>query len=176
MATSRMPASLKTGLRYRRATSLDQDFYPEGMPEEWRNNYLVLLTGAIWITEDDPDVMDALAAAAEAPKPVLSVLQSVQAETPPVFSDWLQAHPEQPVIVRAPEEPIWQPNVARANEAAGCRIGLIPAQDQPKILRAWLEAFAAQAPELDCALFIDGDRPSVATLDRVQTLLELMGW
>ncbi|MDA3878138.1 MAG: hypothetical protein PF483_13770 [Halothiobacillus sp.] len=164
--------SVSVGFRQRLASSLVQDFYPDGMPEDWRNNYLVMLTGAIWISEDDADCADVLAAVSQATRPLFTVLQSAQKTLPEVFAEWLGAHPNQSAIVLDPDEALWRPGSA----ATGCRIGLIPAQGKPAILRAWLEAFAEQAPGSGSALFIEGDSPSVPTLERVQTLVEFMGW
>jgi hypothetical protein len=164
--------SIRVGFRQRLASSLAQDFYPDGMPEDWRNNYLVMLTGAIWIAEDDFDCAEVLAAVSLATRPLFTVLQTTQKTLPGVFTEWLAAHPNQSVMVLAPEEALWRPDSAMT----GCRIGLIPAQDKPAVLRAWLEAFAKQAPEPECAIFIEGDSPSVPTLERMQTLVEFMGW
>lgn len=142
------------------------------MPEDWRNNYLVMLTGAVWISASDADLQDALSAVAEAPRPALAVIQSDQEVYPEILSAWLVAHPDQSVMVVGSDETFWRPD----SRLTGCRIGLVGAQEQPQVLRAWLEAFAAQAPGQECALFIEGDEPSVATLERLQTLVELMGW
>ncbi|HQT43383.1 MAG TPA: hypothetical protein PLD79_05255 [Halothiobacillus sp.] len=162
---------IKIGLHRRLAPSLVQDFYPDGMPEDWRNNFLVMLTQAIWVRGDDADLSDVLAAIVGAPKPVLTVWEAA-AESSKARQDWQCAYPEQSLIVLSPDAPIWSPD----NGVVGARVGLIPASDQPALLRIWLEAFAAQAPAHMCAVFIEGDNPSVATLDRVQTLLELLGW
>jgi len=164
--------TVRVGFRQRLAPSLVQDFYPDGMPDDWRNNYLVMLTGAIWISEDDADCADVLAAVSQATRPLFTVLQSAQKIRPEIFDEWLAAHPNQSVMVLGPDEALWRPDSAMT----GCRIGLIPAQDKPAVLRAWLEAFAEQAPGSECALFIDGNAPSVPTLERVQTLVEFMGW
>lgn len=165
--------SIRVGFRQRLAPSLVQDFYPEGMPADWRNNYLVMLTGAIWISDGDADFSAALAAVADAPRPVLAVVRrSGEQPLPEAFGAWSTAHPAQSVMVVGPDEAFWRPE----SGATGCRIGLLPAQDQPQVLRTWIESFAAQAPVSECALFIEGASPSVATLERLQTLLELMGW
>ncbi|ANJ66164.1 hypothetical protein A9404_01150 [Halothiobacillus diazotrophicus] len=163
--------SIWVGFRQRLATSLIQDFYPEGMPDDWRNNYLVMMTSAVWIADTDADAADALAAVADAPKPVLAVLERGAGAAQSPFTDWLVDHADLPVIRLAPDEALWRPDAA----ASGCRVGLIPAQDQPKLLRTWIESFIAQAPEVPCALFVDGDQPSVPTMERLQTLVELMG-
>lgn len=163
--------SIWVGFRQRLAASLIQDFYPEGMPEDWRNNYLVMMTSAVWIADTDADAADALAAVAEAPKPVLAVLEAGVGIAQLPFADWLDEHADLPVIRLAPDEVLWRPDAT----GGGCRIGLIPPQDQPKLLRTWIESFIAQAPEAPCALFVDGDQPSVPTMERVQTLVELMG-
>ena len=161
---------IEIGLHQRLAPSLVQDFYPEGMPEDWRANYLVLLTQAIWVGEADPDVVSVLEAIATAPKPVRLVWAGDGDSA--VLHNWQRAHPDLSVIVVPPDAPIWSPD----SSVVGARVGLIPASAQPAELRDWLMAFAAQAPHAACALFIAGDTPSVATLNRAQTLLELLGW
>jgi hypothetical protein len=161
---------IKIGLHQRLAPSLLQDFYPEGMPEDWQANYLVLLIQAIWVNEDDPDLTHVLEAIATAPKPVRMVWAGDAHSA--VLQDWQHAHPDLSVIILPPGALIWSPE----GNAVGARVGLIPACAEPSRLRTWLAAFAAQAPNDSCALFIAGDTPSVATLNRVQTLLELMGW
>ncbi|MGC8698460.1 MAG: hypothetical protein ACP5Q0_08275, partial [Halothiobacillus sp.] len=81
-------------------------------------------------------------------------------------------NPDLSVIVLPPGALIWSPG----SDVVGARVGLIPACAEPLTLRTWFEAFAAQAPHESCALFIAGNPPSVATLNRAQTLLELLGW
>lgn len=164
--------SIWIGFRQRLAASLVQDFYPEGMPEDWRNNYLVMMTSAVWIADTDVDVADALAAVADAPRPVLAVLQEVAGAGQSPFADWLAEHADLPVIRLGSDEAFWRPDTT----VDGCRVGLIPQQDQPKLLRTWIESFIAQAPaEAPSALFVDGDKPSVPTMERLQTLVDLMG-
>lgn len=161
---------MKIGLHQRLAPSLVQDFYPEGLPDDWRANYLVLLTQAIWVREDDPDLAWVLEAIAAAPKPVRMVWAG-DADSA-VLQNWQRAHSDLSVITMPPDAPIWSPG----SDVVGVCVGLIPASSAPAELRAWLEAFAAQAPNAPCALFIAGNPPSVATLNRAQTLLELLGW
>lgn len=161
---------IKIGLHQRLAPSLVQDFYPDGMPEDWRANYLMLLTQAIWVREEDPDLAFVLEAIAAAPKPVRMVWAG-DADSA-VLHNWQRAHPESSVIIMPTDAPIWSPDC----DVVGARVGLIPACAAPAELRAWLETFAAQAPNAPCALFIAGNTPSVATLNRSQTLLELLGW
>jgi hypothetical protein len=161
---------IKIGLHQRLAPSLLQDFYPEGLPEDWRANYLVLLTQAIWVCEDDPDLACVLEAIATAPKPVRMVWAGFGDSA--VLQNWQHAHPDLSVLVLPPDALIWSPDSA----ALGARVGLILACAEPLRLRAWLTAFAVQAPHEACALFVTGDTPSVATLNKAQTLLELLGW
>lgn len=165
---------IKLGLHNRLAPSLVTDFYPDGMPDDWRANYLALTTQAIWVREEDPDVHDVLAAISDAPKPVRLVWFGD--DRSPVLATWRQAQPNASVLMLSPQTPIWSPEQIIEQTITGARVGLLPECAQPATLRAWLEAFAKQAPEGACALFITGETPSVATLNRAQTLLELLGW
>lgn len=156
------------GFRHRCAASLIRDFYPEGMPEDWRHSYLVMMTQAIWINDGDEDRAEMLAAIVDAPKPVLTVWKT---DDPTQVNLWRAAHPEQPLIILSSDTPVWSPGV----EGADARVALVPGSDQPAQMRAFIEKFARQAPVGPCALFIDGEPPSVPALDRMRTLIELLG-
>ena len=160
---------LHLGFRHRRAASLIQEFYPDGMPEDWRHSYLAMMTQVIWVEDRDEDLAEMLAAIVDAPKPVLTVWV---AEDPAQANLWQAAHPEQQLIIMTPSTPVWTP---QAEGGGGARVALMPGSDQPAQIRAWLEQFVQQAPAGPCALFVDGESPSVPTLDRLQTLIELMG-
>lgn len=164
---------LYLGFRHRRAASLCLEFYPDGMPEDWRHSYLVMMTQAIWVNDADEDLAEILAAIVEAPKPVLTVWV---AEDPAQANLWQAAHPEQQLIVLTSSTPVWSPEaVGSPTRADGARVALMTGSDQPSQIRAWLEQFVQQAPAGPCALFVDGESPSVPTLDRLRTLIELMG-
>lgn len=157
------------GIRHRRAASLIQDFYPDGMPEDWRHSYLVMMTRLIWVEDRDEDLAEILAAIVDAPKPVLTVWVT---EDPAQANLWQAAHPEQQLIILTSSTPVWSPRT----EGSGCaRVALMPGSDQPSQIRGWIEQFVQQAPAGPCALFVDGEPPSVPTLDRLRTLIELMG-
>ncbi len=173
VATADVGADIHLGIRHRRANSLIQDFYPDGMPDDWYHSYLVMMTQAIWIDDRDEDLAEMLSAILDAPKPVLTVWA---AEDPAQANLWQAAHPEQSLIVLAESTPIWTPKVAvESSWVGGARVALIPGSDQPALMRGWIEQFVQQAPTGPCALFVDGESPSVPTLDRLRTLIELMG-
>lgn len=157
------------GIRHRHADSLTQEFYPDGMPEDWRHSYLAMMTQVIWVEDGDDDLAEMLAAIVDAPKPVLTVWV---AEDSAQANLWQAAHPEQQLIITTPSTPVWTP---QSEGSGGARVALMPGSDQPAQIRAWLEQFVQQAPAGPCALFVDGESPSVPTLDRLQTLIELMG-
>lgn len=162
------------GFRHRQAVSLIQDFYPDGMPEDWRSSYLVMMTQAIWVDDRDSDLAEILTAIIDAPGRVLTVWSSnddtAQAER------WRAEHPEQSLIVLTPTTAVWTPDAEKSSSwTGGARVALVPGSDQPAQIRAWIEQFMRQAPIGPCALFIDGETPSVATLDRLRTLIELLG-
>ena len=161
------------GIRHRRAVSLIQDFYPDGMPEDWRHSYLVMMMQAIWVDDRDEDLAEILAAIVDAPKPVLTVWVT---EDPVQANLWQAAHPEQQLIVLTSSTPVWSPEVIDCPTwVDGARVALMPRSDQPSQIRGWIEQFVQQAPAGPCALFVDGETPSVPTLDRLRTLIELMG-
>lgn len=168
-AESGVARSLYLGLRYRRADSLVREFYPDGMPQDWRNSYLVMMTQAIWVDEQDEDREDILNAIVDAPKPVLTVWAT---DHPSQANLWQATHPGQQLIIHTPDTPVWTPNTM---DVATARIAFLPGSDQPAQIRGWIEQFVQQAPEGACAVFVDGQSPSVPTLDRLQTLVELMG-
>lgn len=164
---------IRLGIRHRRAASLIQDFYPDGMPEDWRHSYLVMMTQVIWVDERDEDLAEILAAIVDAPKPVLTVWVT---EDPAQANLWQAAHPEQQLIVLTSSTPVWSPEVIGSPSwVDGARVALMPGSDQPSQIRGWIEQFVQQAPVGPCALFVDGESPSVPTLDRLRTLIELMG-
>ena len=168
---------IRVGLRQRNAASLVGSFYPSDMPEDWRPDYLASMTSAVWITPADADAMAMLAAVADSPRPMTALLDGAESDWPEAVRNWLGEHPDR-ALLREPEragEPahcLWHPH----GTERGCAIGLVAASDQPAQLRGWIEAFAEQAPAGVALLFVEGERPSTATLDRLQALLELMGW
>ncbi|ACX95607.1 hypothetical protein [Halothiobacillus neapolitanus] len=166
---TKISTDIHLGIRHRRAASLIQEFYPDGMPEDWRHSYLAMMTQVIWVEDGDDDLAEMLAAIVDAPKPVLTVWV---AEDSAQANLWQAAHPEQQLIIMTPSTPVWTP---QAEGGGGARVALMPGSDQPAQIRAWLEQFVQQAPAGPCALFVDGESPSVPTLDRLQTLIELMG-
>lgn len=161
------------GFRHRRAVSLIQDFYPDGMPEDWHYSYLVLMTQVIWVDDRDDDLAEILPAIVEAPKPVLTVWAT---ENPSQANLWQAAHPEQSLIILTSSTPVWSPEASGSSSwVGGARVALVPGSDQPAQIRDWIEQFVRQAPAGPCALFVDGETPSVPTLDRLRTLIDLMG-
>ncbi len=163
-----MAHTLHIGIRERRSAALVESYFPHDMPEDWRMDYLASVTNALWLRDGDDDSEELLQAAADAPLPVFLAVEGGDA-LPEVVRAWHDDNPEH--IVALVSGDVWRPDsgVSKAS------VGLIPASDQPAVLRGWIEAFAAQAPEGAAALFIDGDPPSTATLDRVQSLAEMMG-
>jgi len=161
------------GLRQRHAASLVQDFYPDGMPDDWRGSYLVMMTQAIWVDDSDDDLVEILQEIVDAPKPVLTVWCT---DDPAQANLWQAAHPDLPLIVLSTASSVWTPETAVASSwVDGARVALMPACDQPAQLRGWVESFVRQAPAGPCAVFVDGESPSVPTLDRLRTLIEMMG-
>lgn len=142
------------------------------MPAAWRVAFLLNEQDALWVAGDDPDVTLVLEELKASPVPVFVVV-----EAPAWSPDWeaLRADGYHRVICLAEDTPLWRPDVG-APEAA-C-VGLVPGSDDASVLRDWLEQFVAQAPVstgIGAALFVDGEPPSVATVDRLRTLAELMG-
>lgn len=164
---------LHLGIRHRRSASLIADFYPDGMPEDWQPSYLAMMTQAIWLDDRDEDLADILAAIIDAPTPIFTVWATDDAVKANL---WQAAHPEQQLITVSQATAVWSPQAeGNGSVRIGARIGMVPSCDQPAHLRAWLEQFVQQAPSGPCALFVDGQAPSVPTFDRLRTLTELMG-
>ena len=155
------------GLRHRRSPSLASNFFDPDMPEEWRVAFLLNEQDALWVSADDPDVDTVLDELAETPAPVCVVVEA--AAWSPAW-DALGETTGHRVIRLDAETPLWRPD----GETHGASVGLLPASDDAAMLREWLERFAAQAPA-GAGLFVDGEPPSVATVDRLRTLAELLG-
>lgn len=167
-----MADTLFIGIRERRAEALVGGYFDEGMPEDWRMDYLATTTTALWLDVHDDDAETVLSAIDGAPREVALVLATHGKAVPDAIRDWRAERSEQFVFeVSDADGAVWRPD----SGVEGARVGLIPASDQPATLRAWIEAFAGQAPPGAAVLLVDGDPPSTATLDRVQTLAELMG-
>ncbi|MFW6021865.1 MAG: hypothetical protein ACOCPR_07260 [Guyparkeria sp.] len=155
------------GLRQRRSPALESSFFDPEMPVEWRVAFLLNEQDALWVAGDDPDVETVLAELRDSPSAVFVVVE--EAAWSPAWG--ALAETGQHAIVRLDEStPVWRPDT----ETAPAVIGLVPASDRPADLHAWLSAFLDQAPA-EAALFVDGEPPSVATVDRLRTLAELMG-
>jgi len=167
-----MADTLYIGIRCRHSEALVGSYFDEDMPADWRMDYLASVTTALWLDSRDEDAEVLLEAVAEAPRAVALVLDTQGEAVPTVVRDWLAGQPE-PVLfeLSAVDREAWRPD----GDVRGASVGLIPASDQPATLRGWIETFAAQAPGGAAALLIDGDPPSTATLDRVQSLAEMMG-
>jgi len=176
---------LRFGLKNWAATSLNGSFYPEGLPPEWRLEYMAGLCTAVWLAGDQVGE-EALAAIADAAPSVRVVLEWPLSEAGvATLCDWLAEHGERVLAVVAEDDSpvperfcvvspaaIWRPNAG----VAGSPVGLIPATDNLRELRAWVDTFTSQREGGGCALLIDGDPPSTGTLERLRTLLEVMGW
>ncbi|MFO7581523.1 hypothetical protein [Guyparkeria sp.] len=157
------------GIRNRQSPALVSAFFDPDMPAEWRVGFLLNEHDALWVGPDADDVDTVLAELSDAPAPAFVVVDDSQ------WSDaWeqLAADGGHLVLRRGGSTPLWRPETEDAAE--GARVGLIPASDDPVQLREWLDAFMAQCPDTG-ALFVDGDPPSTATVDRLKTLAELMG-
>ena len=155
------------GLRQRRSPALESSFFDPDMPAEWRVAFLLNEQDALWVAEGDPDVETVLAELAEAPASVFVVVEAA-AWSPDWESVRKQAYHR---VIRLDDAvPLWRPG----GDLTGAAVGLVPASGDAATLRAWLEDFTAQAPA-EAALFVDGEPPSVATVDRLRTLAELMG-
>ena len=155
------------GLHHRRSPALVSSFFDPAMPAEWRVAFLLNEQDALWVAEDDPDIDTVLEELTSAPAPVFVVVEA---------GAWSSAWEDMRAagfhrVVRLDEDtPVWRPE----SGVSGVPVGLVPASDQPAKLRDWLEGFSRQAPA-EAALFVDGEPPSVATVDRLRTLVELMG-
>ncbi|MFO7807973.1 hypothetical protein [Guyparkeria sp.] len=159
--------AIHLGLRYRRSPALESSFFDPEMPAEWRVAFLLNEQDALWVAGDDPDVQMVLAELDDSPTGVFVVVEDL------AWSPAWQALADagHHAVVRLTDEvPVWRPGIPSAPTV----VGLVPASDQPADLHAWLSAFLDQAPA-EAALFVDGEPPSVATVDRLRTLTELMG-
>lgn len=155
------------GLRRRRSPALASSFFDPDMPAEWRVAFLLNEQDALWVAGDDPDVDTVLAELAEAPSPVFVVVEAGAWST--AWEAVRDAGYHRVMRLDA-DTPLWRPD----GDVQGASIGLVPASDEASVLREWLDRFAGQAPA-EAALFVDGEPPSVATVDRLRTLVELMG-
>ncbi|MCL7744049.1 hypothetical protein LV476_03660 [Guyparkeria hydrothermalis] len=155
------------GLRYRHSPALASSFFDPDMPPEWRVAFLLNEQDALWVAGEDPDAETVLEELADAPAPVFVVVESVAWSR-----DWeAVAQAGYHRVVRLDDNtPVWRPD----NEADRAVVGLIPASDDASALRDGLERFVEQAPA-EAALFVDGEPPSVTTVDRLKTLAELIG-
>ncbi|KTG17901.1 MULTISPECIES: hypothetical protein [unclassified Guyparkeria] len=155
------------GLRRRRSPALASSFFDPDMPAEWRVAFLLNEQDALWVAGDDPDVETVLAELAEAPAPVVVVVEA--AAWSPAWDEVCDGGYHRVIRVDS-DTSVWRPE----DDVRGASVGLVPASDDAAMLRDWLDRFAGQAPA-EAALFVDGDPPSVATVDRLRTLVELMG-
>ncbi len=159
--------AIHLGLRYRRSPALESSFFDSEMPADWRVAFLLNEQDALWVAADDPDVETVLAELKDSPGEVFVVVEE------PVWSPAWQALADaghHAVVRMTADTPVWLPGTT----SEGAVVGLVPASDQPADLHQWLSAFLDQAPA-EAALFVDGEPPSVATVDRLRTLTELMG-
>ncbi|MCL7750034.1 hypothetical protein LV475_00225 [Guyparkeria hydrothermalis] len=159
--------AIHLGLRQRRSPALESSFFDPEMPAEWRVAYLLNEQDALWVAGDDPDVETVLAELDDSPNAVFVVVEDA------AWSAAWQALADagRHAIVRLGDDtPVWRPEGGDQPAV----VGLVPASDQPADLHAWLSAFLDQAPA-EAALFVEGEPPSVATVDRLRTLVELMG-
>lgn len=157
------------GIRQRLSPALESAFFDPEMPAEWRVAFLLNEQDALWVGRDDDDVDTVLAELADAPSPVVVVVDETQ--WGPVWERLAQDGFHR-VIRLQDDTAIWRPGQEGAGRAAA--VGLVPASADPGQLSAWLKAFVGQCPEQG-ALFVDGEPPSMATVERLQTLAELMG-
>ncbi|RRQ23683.1 hypothetical protein D5687_06345 [Guyparkeria sp. SCN-R1] len=159
--------AIHLGLRYRRSPALESSFFDPEMPADWRVAFLLNEQDALWVAGDDPDVDTVLAELDDSPTDVFVVVED--AAWSPGWQSLVDAG-RHAVVRLTDDTPLWRPGTPSAPAV----VGLVPASDQPADLHAWLSAFLDQAPA-EAALFVDGEPPSVATVDRLRTLTELMG-
>lgn len=155
------------GLHYRHSPALASSFFDPAMPAEWRVAFLLNEQDALWVAAGDSDVDTVLDELASAPAAVFVVV-----EEGAWSREWgkLRDAGFHRVVCLNEDTALWRPE----SGVSGASVGLVPASDEPDRLRDWLERFAGQAPA-EAALFVDGEPPSVATVDRLKTLVELMG-
>lgn len=155
------------GLRRRQSPALTTSFFDPDMPADWRVAFLLNEQDALWVAADAPDVDTVLDELADAPAPVAVVVEA--AAWSPAWEALREAGYHR--ILRLDETtPIWRPE----GTSGPASVGLVPASADAGQLRDWLQSFVAQAPA-GGMLFVDGEPPSVATVDRLRTLAELMG-
>ncbi|MBN2872494.1 MAG: hypothetical protein JXJ30_06260 [Halothiobacillaceae bacterium] len=155
------------GLRRRQSPALLSTFFDQDMPAEWRVAFLLNEQDALWVAGVDTDTDRVVAELAEAASPVFVVVEA--AAWSPAW-ERVARRGDHHLRCLGPDTPIWRPT----DEGREADIGLVPASADPVELRDWLNRFTQQAPT-PAALFVDGDPPSVATVDRLRTLCELMG-
>jgi len=155
------------GIRNRQSPALVESFFDPDMPADWRVAFLLNEHDALWVDAGADDVGRVVEELADAPAAAFVVVDRSQWS-----DDWerLAEEGRHTVVCRNPDTPLWRPDEA----VSGARVGLIPASDDPARLKAWLEAFLAQAPG-SAALFVEGEPPSTATVDRLGTLADLLG-
>lgn len=155
------------GLRHRRSPALESNYFDPEMPAEWRVAFLLNEQDALWVAGDDPDVETVLAELHDSPSEVFVVVE--EAAWSPAWESLVEEGRH--AIVRLDgHTPVWRPD----EDTPPSVVGLVPRSDEPAELHAWLSAFLDQAPA-EAGLFVDGEPPSVATVDRLRTLAELMG-
>lgn len=157
------------GIRQRLSPALESTFFDPEMPAEWRVAFLLNEQDALWIGRGDDDIDTVLVELADAPSPVVVVVDETQWS--PAWERLVQDGFHR-VIRLQDDTNIWRPGQEGAGRAAA--VGLVPASADAGQLSAWIKAFVEQSPGQG-ALFVDGDPPSIATLERLQTLAELMG-
>lgn len=155
------------GIRNRQSPALVEGFFDPGMPADWRVAFLLNEHDALWVDADADDAALVREELADAPAPVFVVVdESLWAD------DWehLAAEHGHTIVRRGADTPLWRPD----SDVRGARVGLVPGTDDPARLTAWLETFLAQASG-PAALFVEGEPPSTATVDRLKTLADLLG-
>jgi len=155
------------GIRNRQSPALDGGFFDPDMPADWRVAFLLNEHDALWVDAEADDAGRVREELDDAPTPTFVVVDRAQ-----WTADWdrLAAEHGHTILCHAPNTPLWRPD----SDTSGARVGLVPASDDPARLKAWLETFLAQAPG-PAALFVDGDPPSTATVDRLKMLADLLG-
>lgn len=157
------------GIRQRLSPALESTFFDPEMPAEWRVAFLLNEQDALWVGRDDDDIDTVLAELVDAPSPVVVVVDAAQWS--PAW-ERLAEDGLHHVIRLQGNTAIWRPGQEGAGRAAA--VGLVPASADAGQLSAWLKAFVDQCPGQG-ALFVEGEPPSTATVERLQTLAELMG-
>jgi len=155
------------GIRNRQSPALAGGFFDPDMPADWRVAFLLNEHDALWVDAEADDAERVREELADAPAAAFVVVDESQ-----WTDDWLPLGADygHTIFCRRSDTPLWRPE----SDVTGARVGLVPASDDPARLKAWLEAFLAQAPG-SAALFVDGEPPSTATVDRLKTLADLLG-